>query len=379
MNQVNIRLLNKSLIFIVSLIFIISPLSADMIKKGLKPLKIALFYSNPQGFWPMAEAFASATATDLNIEFNSYCYYSSPVKFIEIVKKILNNPKTRPDGFLFHNYKRRGKIILEIANELKIPSVIFNSGPTIEDNIGLPKEKYPYYFGMITPDDENAGYNLAIELISIARKKNFVSKDGKIHMCVLEGSKSSNAALSRKKGLIKALKENKDVVVDQFFDTKWDKKNAEFAFELANLRYKKAKVFWAASDHMSLGIIESSKKLNKIPGKDFIVGSIDLLPSIQSEVLNGNISLSLGAHYTESVWAMILLSDQIRGCYKNEINSHIYKSTMMKLHTSDKPILPGSTKKDVIKWANKIDFSQYSKCFSETNYNFNASILFNQR
>lgn len=343
-----------------------------------KTLKIAHFYSDKVGFWPLASAFGAAAAEDLNIEFNSYSYGNSPIVQIELITKVLNDPKTKPDGFLFHNYKRRGEQILKIAQAAGVPAVMFNAGPTKEDSFGDPREKFPLYLGLITPDDEKAGYDLAQNLISIAKTKNLRGKDGKIHLCIMEGSRFSNAAKLRKKGLLQAIKENSsDVVVDQFFDTNWRKKQAKDAFKAANKRYPESKVFWAASDMMALGILEEAKLSGKKPGVDFITGGIDLLPSIQPKVLRGEIALSIGAHYTESIWALVLLHDYLKGCdFVKEGESPIFKSTMLSLLSSDKPLLPKETKEEILQWAKNIDFSNYSKCYSKKEYSFDSSEFF---
>lgn len=342
-----------------------------------KPMKIAHFYSDKEGFWPLASAFGAAAAEDLNIEFDSYSYGHSPIVQIELITKILNDPKTKPDGFIFHNYKKRGEAVLKIAQKANVPAVMFNAGPTPEDRFGNPREKYPLYLGLITPDDEKAGYDLAKNLIAIAKEKNLQSKDGKIHICIMEGSRFSNAAKLRKKGLKRALSEHSDVVVDQSFDVNWSQRQAIEAFRVAVKRYPDSKVFWSASDSMAEGITKEAQALNKKPGVDFIIGGIDLLPSIQPKVLSGEIALSIGAHYTESIWALTFLHDYLKGCNKlKDGEMPVYKSTMMTLLSTDKPLLPKETKQEILLWAKDIDFKKYSKCYTNKEYSFNSMEFF---
>jgi len=343
----------------------------------IKKLKIAHFYSIKEGFWDICTTFGAVAAPSLNIQFDSYSYGKSPLMQIEFIKKILNDPKTKPDGFIFHNFKMRGEQILKIAQKANVPAIMFNAGPTPKDSFGNPREKYPLYLGLITPNDEKAGYDLTIKLISKAREKNLQGKDGKIHICIMEGSRYSNAAILRKKGLTKALKENSDIVVDQYFDTNWNKLRAKDAYVMALKRYPEAKVFWAASDDMAVGVLEQAKILGKKPNIDFITGGIDLLPSIQSKVINGDIAVSIGAHYTESIWALILLHDYLHGCdFDKESQLPIFKSTMLSLTSKSKTILPISSKEDIIKWAKNIDFSKYSKCKSKKEYSFDSKDFF---
>lgn len=374
MSQQNYAIQTKKFLLIFT-IFI--GLFTSLHAQSQKKLKIVHFYSDTVGFWPLATAFGAAASEDLNIEFNSYSFGNSPIVQIETITKVLNDPKLKPDGFIFHNYKKKGEQILEIAKKANVPAVMFNSGPTPDDNFGNPREKFPLYLALITPDDEKAGYDLAKNLIKMAKQNKMYAKDGKIHMCIMEGSRFSNAAKLRKKGLQKALDEHPEVIVDQFFDTNWRKQRAQDAFVVAQKRYPDSKVFWAASDLMALGILEEAKKLNKKPNKDFITGGIDLLPSIQPKVLNKEIALSIGAHYTESIWALLFLHDHLRGCepVKKE-ESAVYKSTMLTLLSSDNPLLPKESKEEILKWAKDIDFAKYSKCNTNKPYSFDANDFF---
>jgi len=370
--------INKGFIFSFTLSIIFFLFSNELSASEKKTLKIAHFYSVEEGFWGIATTFASETAKDLDMEFDSYSYGLSPLMEVELIKKVLNDPKTKPDGFIFHNFKMRGEEILELAKEANVPALMFNAGPTPKDKFGDPREKYPLYIGLITPDDEKAGFDLTNTLISIAREKKLYGEDGKIHLCIMEGSRYSNAAILRKKGLLKALSKHKDVVIDQYFDTNWDQERAKNAFSIAIKRYPDAKVFWNASDSMAMGIAEQAKSMGKIPNVDFITGGIDLLPSIQSKVTSGDIAVSIGAHYTESIWAVVLLHDYLKGCdFAKEDQSPIYKSTMLTLSSKSKGVLPINTKEDIVKWAEKIDFKKFSKCYQKEQYSFDARDFFN--
>ncbi|MCK5356057.1 MAG: substrate-binding domain-containing protein, partial [Methyloprofundus sp.] len=221
-----------------------------------KPLKIALFYSNStSGFWSMVEAFGSATAEDLNIQFDSYRFGGSPSHLVSVFNKVLNDPVTRPDGFLFYNYNHRAELILKEAEKAGVPALMFNAGPGEQDGFGSPRERYRQFIGQITPDDVTAGYDLAIELIKQGRKLNLYDENNKLQLVAFEGLRASIPARQRLKGLHKALRDNDDVVLKQQFRTKWERKRTEDAFLLAVKRYPQATLFWAASDSMALGVL----------------------------------------------------------------------------------------------------------------------------
>lgn len=348
-----------------------------------KPERLALFVSgHSSGFWPMVEAFALATAEDLDIMLDIHRYGSSHVNMIEVIRGVLSDPAKRPDGILFHNFNGRGGDALALAEQFKVPALMFNAGPGAEDSFGAPQEKLKYFIGQITPDDVRAGYDLAVTLYNEAARLGLRDENGVMQMLVFEGTRASIAAQERLMGLQKFLSEHDDVAVEQYFRPNWRRDRAAAAFKVGMERYPKARVAWAASDSMALGVLDAAKDAGKKPGVDFITGGVDLLPGIQPLVQDGKLAVSIGAHYTEVVWAVILLYDYLHGCdFSKAAGATVHKSTMMVQSSGASPVLPGESREEVAEWAKTVDFSQWSQCANPQwrGYPFTPSVLFNAK
>jgi ABC-type sugar transport system substrate-binding protein len=341
--------------------------------------KIAWFWSNPDsGFWPVVERFVSAAAKDLGVDIEIFTYGDNPMMVVPTVEKVLSQASTRPDAIMFHNYKNTGKEILELCEKNKIPAFIFNAGFPPENNIGNPREKYKYWIGLMLPDDEYAGYILAKRLMEEARTINKRGKDGKIHVVALEGNRTSEASNARVRGFNRAISEDPDFVIEQFFHSKWWERLAFEAFELSIIRYPDVSMFWAASDSMAIGVIKAAKEHAWVPGKDFVTGGVDLLPDDLDYLKSGEMSVSVGGHYAEGAWATILLYDYLKGYDFADNESTVFSTRMGDFTTSD--ILESGDLGQKLSKAHieKTDFRRFSRAYNPDlkSYNFDFKELF---
>lgn len=340
--------------------------------------KIAWFRSNSEtGFWPMVELFITAASKDLGVDLSIYTHGDNPMAIIPNVKKVLANPDTKPDAILIHNFKKRGKEILELSEQYKVPVFVFNAGFSESDDVGKPREKYKNWIGLMLPDDEYAGFILAKKLMMEARKMNKQGKDGKIHMVALEGNRVSEASNSRVKGLKRAVKGTEFRVL-QFFHSKWREPLAREAFELSLIRYPEVSVFWAASDSMAIGVIKAADKRGWVPGKNYVTGGVDLLPRNQEYLESGKLSVSVGGHYAEGAWAIIALYDYLKGYDFAKTDATVF-STKMGNHTSSEFAELGDLRQKLNKDnISKINFKRFSRAYNPDlkRYNFEFKALF---
>ncbi|WDP91520.1 MAG: ABC transporter substrate-binding protein [Desulfobacter sp.] len=358
-------------IFWVSVLLCSNPLLAS------EP-KIAWFRSNSEtGFWPMVERFVVAASKDLGVDLNTYTHGENPMAIVSNVKKVLANSDTRPDAILFHNFKSRGKEILELSQRYDVPAFVFNSGFKESDDVGRPREKYKNWIGMMLPDDEYAGFILAKKLMREAKKINKLGKDGKIHVVALEGNRVSEASNERVRGLKKAV-ENSEFHVEQYFHSKWREPLAAEAFELSIVRYPKVSVFWAASDSMAIGVINAAKKHGWIPGRDFVTGGVDLLPRNQAYLESGKLSVSVGGHYAEGAWAIIALYDYLKGYDFAQTDSVVFATKMGSYTSSELTALGDLREKLSQDNIDRIDFKRFSRAYHPDleKYHFEFNALF---
>jgi ABC-type sugar transport system substrate-binding protein len=330
---------------------------------GANP-KIAWFWSDPtSGFWPVVEQFVSAASKDLGVDIEIYSYGENPMMIVPTVEKVLSEPDKRPDAIMFHNYKNRGRKILELCEKYKVPAFVFNAGFHPEDKVGKPRENYKYWIGLMLPDDEYAGYILAKKLMEEARRLNKRGKDGRIHVVALEGNRSSEASNARVRGFKKAIKEDPDFVTQQFFHTKWWERLASEAFELSIIRYPAVSLFWAASDSMAIGVVKAAEKSGWIPGKDFVTGGVDLLPNDLEYLMSGKLSVCVGGHYAEGAWVLILLYDYLKGYDFAAFESTVFSTRMGDFTKADVVKLGDLRQKIGKEHIEQIDFKRFSRAY----------------
>ena len=166
---------------------------------------------------------------------------------------------------------------------------------------------------MPRPSDEQAGYDLGNVLVDEAKKKSLVGSDGKVHVAAITGSLADPPGVLRKAGLERAMKERDDAVLHQIVPGKWQKEFAMETFPTLLKRYPEVTVGWGANDPTSLGIIEASKQLGKTPGKDFLSGGIDWTGEALGIIEKGEMTASIGGHFMEGGWVMVLLYDYANG------------------------------------------------------------------
>lgn len=274
--------------------------------------KVAWFKSGSNSkFWPIVEQIMVAAAKDLQLDLEIYEYNNDPFYMISLAKEVLADTNRRPDCILIHNYKKRGEEILKLGEQFEVPVFLFNAGFEPNSRVGNPREKYPHWIGQMLPDDEYGGYLLAKKLI--LKAASFENTKGPLQMVALEGNRTSSASIKRVAGLKRALAEHPEVINNQFFHSKWKTELAKEAFRTTQHRYPQTTIFWAASETMSIGVIEAAKEQGMLPGKNIITGGFDLLPENKKYIETGEMTASVGGHYFEAAWALVLINDYLHG------------------------------------------------------------------
>ena len=65
---------------------------------------------------------------------------------------------------------------------------------------------------------------------------------------------------------------------------------------------------------MALGILDAaSNTKGPKPNEDFVVGGVDWLPESFQSIQEGRMAVTIGGHFVEGMWALILLYDFLNG------------------------------------------------------------------
>ena len=84
------------------------------------------------------------------------------------------------------------------------------------------------------------------------------------------------------------------------------------------LEYAVGSVFAMTGDHLEgqearLDALEAIEEAGHAPGRDVFCGGVDWAPEALAKVLGGTLTTSLGGHFMDAAWSLILLYDHHRG------------------------------------------------------------------
>ncbi|MFK7823924.1 MAG: ABC transporter substrate-binding protein [Oligoflexales bacterium] len=346
--------------------------------------KIRVTFLNPNSpksdFWNTVTSFMKAAGEDLGMEVRVHYVHKARQhleSYLNLEKDIASN---KIPNYLVMPYIRggAGHKILELAEKSNIKTLIFNTDIPDKDRrkTGKPRGKFTNWIGHIYPDDKKAGFDLGNALIKAARQKVNVTNKGKIEVVGISGDRLSSASLLRNDGLKSAVKENGDILRQIIF-ANWERENARKKAKILIERHPNASVFWSASDSMSLGIIEGLKKSGKTPGKHIVTGGVDWMPSALEAIREGSLAASIGGHFMEAGWIMVMLYDYHHG-------KDFAKSEGLSIQ-SRMDIINESNVNDYLKYFKdskwgKIDFKKLSKVLNPKvkEYDFSLKTILKQ-
>lgn len=220
----------------------------------------------------------------------------------------------RPDYVLLPNFHGAAHELLPSLDAAGIPTFLLNEGLNPSDRLahGEPRMKHPRWLGELIPDDVAAGQRLGAILTDEARARGLVDPEGKIHVGVVSGNQTF-AGQTRFQGWLALKKERPEVVQASVQYANWAEDVARTAAGMMLRNRPEISVIWAANDAMALGALEAVKDCGRTPGKDVLVGGIDLLADALRHVEEGSMAVTLGGHVLDGARALILLHDHFHG------------------------------------------------------------------
>lgn len=290
-----------------------NPASAKVSPAGVNAQKtIRVTYVSPYitEFWADVQRFMEEVAKDLHIEL-SYIEAGSRFQTLQAAET-LKTIEPKPDYVIFQYQHGLSQPLLNVTQERNIKSFVINTDiPDSErQDVGEPRGKYAHWIGQLYSDNETTGYVLADELIQLAQKKfpeqtiNILAVGGELYLPVGE---------RRNLGLKKRAEEAEHVFIKRAVFTRWREENAyRSTLELVK-RYPDVNVIWAASDVLAQGSITALKELGLKPGEDVLIGSVDWTAAGLELIEKRELNLSLGGHFMEGGWALILIHDYHHG------------------------------------------------------------------
>lgn len=267
----------------------------------------------PGGFWDVLVDITRCAAERLGINLEVISCGKDRDRMLAAGMEIVRRP-TRPDCVLFNNYLGLASELVPALDAAGIDAFLLVEGMPSTDRLthGTPRTKHPHWIGELFPDDVAAGRLLARILVERARAAGHASGGGKIHVGVVCGDQTS-AGQARFRGWHSIVKEEPDVVQASVLHAGWDEFEARSAAERMLRLHPEISVVWAANDAMAFGVVDAIRDVGRRPGKDVLVGGMDLLPRSLALVEEGSMTVTLGGHILDGARALLLVHDRRKG------------------------------------------------------------------
>lgn len=343
---------------------------------GASPKKINVAFlsiTTPQNpFWHNYITYMEIACTNLGMNFNAYYANENHMQLQPLLENVIKS-KRRPSVIVFLDNKMQAETVIKTANQAKIPVFLVNT--SLNDierkRLGQPREKYKYWIGQMQPDDKTAGYLVAKTLFN-----KFPNNGKKYHVIGINGNIASDVTKLRLEGLLEAVAESNNIILDQVVYGNWLPSVSRYKFIELKKRYPDTKIVWTAGDGMAMGVVQGTNDLKLKPGQDIYTGGIDWLPDALKMVKNKEIEVSVGGHFIEGGWVAVLLYDYFNG--KDFASEKVSWKTQMRPITSAN-VDYYERKLNQKNWT-KINFKKFSKVYNPKikRYDFKMQNILNQ-
>ena len=311
-------------------------------------------------FWQEFAGFMRAVAEDLDIQldFVATNNFSDNVVKRDGVKII--NRADKPDFILSGYWSNIFHELFEAGQQQGIQFFIVNNTLSKEQKriVMNPRTKYPNWIGSMHPDELGGGRELTRILVNKAQKLSQNSEQQFIGMSALTGHVDLSSGNTREAGFREYIADNPNLKLNSIISTTWMRGSGIKATHKIINDFPDTSIIWAISDELSLDVIDVLKARKVKPGVDIVTGGFDWSKDALNAIRKGEMTATVGGHFMEGGWAMILAYDYYHGHdFSQELGTTIVSP--MKAITAENidyyyEFLVNSD------W-NKIDFKQFSK------------------
>lgn len=283
---------------------------------GKPPLRITVLNPAEAGhpFWDTLISFMQEAAADLNIELEVLYGDSNRFRTTEQARTVLQRTD-KPDYLLFNYFFSQGSHILDAAEQAGVYSVIFNTDiPQTEAvTTGRPGQHYQYWIGRIVPDEQQAGYDLAMLLRKEGNKRGLQDDRRQLQMIAVSGMRDATATTLRNQGLQDAVSRHPDLHLQQLLFANWSADIAAAQTTALLQRYPQSRLIWSASDVMALAALRSAANRQLTPGEQVLAVGFDWTAEASQAIRDGRLLASAGGHFLDGALALVFVYDHAQG------------------------------------------------------------------
>jgi ABC-type sugar transport system substrate-binding protein len=266
--------------------------------------------------WVSATQSMQAAAKSLGIALEVQYAERNHLRALDLARAIATRPQAqRPDYAVFANDYATGAALLGIFDGTGIKTFMAFSRLTREEEAvhGTARKRFKDWVGSLEPVADDAGYLTAKTLIAKGRALKLHGPDKKLHMLAVAGDRSTTSSILRNEGMMRAVAEAPDVLLDQIVFAAW---NRDKAFEQADALFERhpgARLVWAGNDLMAFGAMAAAEKRGLSPGKDMVFSGVNASHEGMEAVRSGRLAALAGGHFITGAWALVMIHDHFKG------------------------------------------------------------------
>ncbi len=269
-----------------------------------------------EAFWLASAQAMQAAANSLGQTLEVHYAQREHLRVFEIARTLVARPPAeRPDYVVFSNDYGTGPELLRLFDGSGIRVFMAYSKPSDDQlaQTGGPREKHPQWIGSLEPRAQDAGYLTARALIAQGRAARAHGPDGKLHLLAIAGDRSTPSSVRRNEGMLQAVRETADVVLDQEVHAGWTREKAAEQTEVLYTRYPQARLVWAGNDLMAFGAMATHERRGGTPGRTMWFSGVNTSAEAMDAIRSGRLAALAGGHFINGAWAMVMIHDHFRG------------------------------------------------------------------
>ncbi len=267
-----------SVIFVILIGFLCAPIAAqDAEDSTMGKHNLVIFIPRHEPFWDNVVRYAQSVAHDLGENLEVMDFGDDIEVLVDSVETVC---REGADGIIFQSFRNSGEQVLRIAEKYGTPAFLINT--EIQNIDFVPRTKYRYWVGKMTPDDTSVGTTLIQQLLSLAGDKGIEN----LHVLGIEGNPQQEASIQRQKGLENYIRYAQNIQSIEIVQGNWDPDTASMLFKEHYKQNPEINIVWCANDNMALAVADTVEQMG-LKGK-VLIGGIDWDPRALRAIGEGN-------------------------------------------------------------------------------------------
>jgi ABC-type sugar transport system substrate-binding protein len=269
-----------------------------------------------EAYWAAATQAMQAAARSLGQTLEVFYAEREHLRVFAFARDLVARPpEQRPEYVVFSNDYGTAPELLRVFDGSGIKVFMAFSRPQgeAEQQVGRPRERFKDWIGALEPRAQDAGYLTARALIEKGRAQGLRAPDGKLHLLVIAGDRSTTSSILRNEGMQRAVREARDVVIAQEVYANWTREKAAEQAAWLWQRHPDARLVWAGNDLMAFGAMQALEARGGEPGKTALFSGINTSREAMRALMSGRLAALAGGHFINGAWAMVMIHDHHRG------------------------------------------------------------------